>query len=89
MSCEKYQKLISESIDGAIDLSSSRDLGAHLSICAECSKINEDFHAITNFYEEGFAEDSIPPNSQALWCRINNIIETEVKAELLEEETKA
>ncbi len=26
-----------------------------------------------------FLEDSIPPNSQALWCRINNIIESEIE----------
>lgn len=89
MSCEKYQNLISESIDGNIESQSSHDLVAHLSVCAECAKINEDFLAISNFYDEGFMEDSIPPNSQALWCRINNIIETEVQSELLEEEAKA
>ena len=89
MSCEKYQNLISDSIDGNIDSKGSHDLAAHLSVCPECAKIKEDFGAIANFYDEGFMEDSIPPNSQALWCRINNIIETEVKAELLEEEAKA
>lgn len=89
MSCEKYQNLISESIDGNISSESSQDLASHLSVCVDCAKVNEDFLAIANFYDEGFMEDSIPPNSQAMWCRINNIIETEVKAELLEEEAKA
>ncbi len=86
MNCEKSQKLISPYVDGDLDAQTSQKLDTHFSICEECAKLHEDFASILGFCDETFSEDSIPPNSQALWCRINNIIETEVKPELLEEE---
>lgn len=88
MNCEKCQNLISVYIDGDLDAQNSQEIQAHFSICAECAKLHEDFASIVGFCGETFTEDSIPPNSQALWCRINNIIETEVEAELATEEKK-
>lgn len=88
MNCEKCQNLISAYIDGDLDAQTSESLRTHFSICRECAKLYEDFASILGFCDETFAEDSIPPNPQALWCRINNIIETEVKPELAEEEIK-
>ena len=32
--------------------------------------------------------DFVPPNSKALWCRINNIIETEIKPEIAQEKAE-
>jgi hypothetical protein len=86
MNCEKSQNLISAYIDGDLDAPTAESLQTHFSICAECAKLHEDFASILDFCEDEFVEDSIPPNSQALWCRINNIIETEVKPEIIEEE---
>ncbi len=53
----------------------------HLAECAECAKVCEDFAMILDFCELDEADYSLPPNSKALWCRINNIIETEIAPE--------
>jgi negative regulator of sigma E activity len=44
---------------------------------------------ILDFCVEEEAEQILPPNSGALWCRINNIIETEVKTEIEKEKIEA
>jgi len=81
MNCEKYQNLISSYLDGDLDSKTSNEIRNHFSNCPDCAKIHEDFASILRFSEESFAEDSAPPNPQALWCRINNIIETELETE--------
>jgi hypothetical protein len=58
----------------------------HLGLCVECAKICEDFAVILDTCREDVALDPIPPNSQALWCRINNIIESEVPTSKAEPE---
>lgn len=82
MNCENCQNLISAYIDGDLDAQTSQELQTHFSVCAECAKLHEDFASIIGFCDETFTEDSIPPNSKALWCRINNIIESETQTEL-------
>ena len=79
MNCDKCQELISAYVDGELSEMKARSLRAHLSVCMECSKLTDDFASIVGFCEEAFSEDSVPPNSQALWCRINNIIESEIE----------
>ena len=88
MNCEKFQSLISAYIDGELEAQDTQNVKTHISVCAECAKLHEDFAAILGFCDETFAEDSVPPNSQALWCRINNIIETEIKPEIETEKAK-
>ncbi len=88
MNCDKCQNLISGYIDGDLDAKSSEAVETHFSLCAECAKLHEDFASILGFCDETFAEDSVPPNSQAMWCRINNIIETEVEPELAVEKAR-
>ncbi len=88
MNCDKCQNLISGYIDGDLDAKTSEAVETHFSICVECAKLYEDFASIIGFCDETFAEDSIPPNSQAMWCRINNIIETEVEPEIAEEKAQ-
>ena len=51
----------------------------HLALCADCAKVCEDFTAIIDLCNTEEPAEIVPPNSQALWCRINNLIETEVK----------
>ncbi len=86
MNCEKCQNLISAYLDSELDAQTSESVKTHFSMCEECAKLHEDFTSVLGFCDETFSEDSIPPNSQALWCRINNIIETEIKPELAEQE---
>lgn len=78
MNCEQYQQLISAYLDNELDETVSFDVRMHLALCAACAKVCEDFALIVDFCE---TEDSLPPNSKALWCRINNLIENELKEE--------
>jgi hypothetical protein len=78
MNCEKCQQLISVYLDNELEHEVSCEVQMHLALCAECAKVCEDFAMIVDFCE---TEDFLPPNSKALWCRINNLIETEVKTE--------
>ncbi len=88
MNCEKYQHLISPLLDGELSDKESQAVQTHLSICADCAKLHEDFAMVFNLCEDNFVETPAPPNSQALWCRINNVIENEIKPEIEAEETK-
>jgi len=89
MNCEQCQELISAFLDTDLDEVTSGNIRTHLAVCAECAKVCEDFAIILDFCHLDEFADSLPPNPQALWCRINNVIETEVKAEILEDKTQA
>ncbi len=83
MNCEQCKEQISAFLDNELDETSSANIQTHLAICAECAKVCEDFAMILDFcLEEETAEPVLTPNSNALWCRINNIIETEVRTEI-------
>lgn len=90
MNCEKCQELLSEFIDGEIEEKVSAEIEVHLSLCAECADLHEDFAGILMMCEKkGVTEETAPPNPQAMWCRINNIIEADVKTEILKEQQEA
>ncbi len=78
MNCEKCQQLISVYLDNELEREVSFEVQMHLALCAACAKVCEDFAMIVDFCE---TEDFLPPNSKALWCRINNLIENEIKLE--------
>jgi len=87
MNCGECQGLINTFLDNELDEKSSEDVRTHLAICDGCAKICEDFAMILDFCQLEEAESLVPPNSKALWCRINNIIECE-SAEILQEVPK-
>lgn len=68
-------------MDNELDETASMSVQTHLSVCAECAKICEDFAVILDSCTIGKTAEVLPPNSKALWCRINNIIESEAKRE--------
>ena len=80
MNCEQCQELISVYLDNELEAQVSTAVQMHLALCPPCAKVCEDFAMILDFCE---TEEFLPPNSKALWCRINNIIETEAKPESL------
>ncbi len=89
MNCEQYQELISAFLDSDLDEATFKNVQSHLALCAECAKVCEDCAMILDFCSEDLLEEiALPPNSKALWCRINNIIETEVKPEIAQETIK-
>lgn len=85
MNCQNCQEILSEYIDGELTAKQSVEVEAHLKLCAECAEIHEDFAQILGFCEKRDFAEIEPPNSQAMWCRISNIIETEVKPEIIKE----
>jgi hypothetical protein len=88
MNCEQCQENISAFLDNDLDEIVSASVQTHLSMCAECAKICEDFAVILDFCHEQPSADILPPNSQALWCRISNTIENEIKTELAHEKAQ-
>ncbi len=82
MNCEQCQELMSAFLDNELNKTDSLNIQTHLTICAECAKVCEDFASILEFCGETPADEILPPNPQALWCRISNIIESEVQAEI-------
>lgn len=85
MNCENCQELISEYIDNLLDEKRTARVKAHLTLCRDCAEVYEDFASIINVYDLEIAEEIPPPNEQALWCRINNVIESEIKPEIARE----
>ncbi len=51
----------------------------HLAFCPACAHVCEDLTSILDVCRSESPAEIVPPNSQALWCRINNIIESEAK----------
>jgi len=87
MNCGNYQNLISSFLDGELDPETWQAVEAHMEGCQDCLGVYEDFSRILDFCDESFAEETAPPNSHALWCRINNIVETEIPEVPVEEVT--
>lgn len=81
MKCETCQELLSEFIDDQLDEKTVARVKAHLTLCPRCTEIYEDFSSILGVCDLELTEGVKPPNEQALWCRINNIIEAEIKPE--------
>ncbi|CAN5645712.1 hypothetical protein BH24ACI1_BH24ACI1_29300 [soil metagenome] len=82
MNCEQCQELISVYLDNELESQVSSDIQTHLAVCESCAKVCEDFAMILDFCNLDETDYSLPPNSKALWCRINNLIETEIAAEI-------
>lgn len=66
MSCEEYEALLGESVDGTIDGAGAAALGAHLAVCERCRAVAEDLRAIRAAART--LERHVPP--AAAWNRI-------------------
>jgi hypothetical protein len=77
MNCEKCLALLNNFIDGELSAIESAALTAHLEKCSFCNVIKTDLSVIINSCEEVSTHLEEPPNSQALWLRISNLIECE------------
>ena len=79
MNCDECKNLISVFMDNELDPGRAVAVRMHLAVCLECSRVCEDFASILDVCTAESPSELVPPNSQALWCRINNIIENEPK----------
>ena len=79
MNCEKCQNLVSEFIDGSLNRNDYKLLQEHFKECLECAEVRNDLSAIIGFCREHRGEYDAPANARALWVRISNSIESELK----------
>ncbi|MEO6655254.1 MAG: zf-HC2 domain-containing protein [Pyrinomonadaceae bacterium] len=79
MNCDECKNLISVFMDNELEKSRAVAVRMHLAVCPDCARVCEDFASILDVCTTESPSELVPPNSQALWCRINNIIENEVK----------
>ena len=77
MNCEKCQELIHDFLDGTITRGDESELKLHLDDCLSCFSVQRDLEAIVGFCRTHRGEYQSPPNEQALWLRIQNVIEAD------------
>lgn len=77
MNCETCQELIHDLVDGSISRSDESILNTHLKDCLDCESVRQDLSAIVGFCQTRRGEYEAPPNEQALWLRIRNVIEAD------------
>jgi hypothetical protein len=75
MNCDKCQNLVSDFLDGALNQDDQNTLNTHLEECLSCAEVRNDLQSIVGFCQTQRGEYSAPPNEQALWLRIRNVIE--------------
>jgi hypothetical protein len=77
MNCEQCQELIHDFVDGHISQRDEFTLNTHLNECLDCESVRRDLASIVTFCQMHRGEYEAPPNEQALWLRIRNVIEAE------------
>jgi hypothetical protein len=78
MNCETCQELIHDLIDGSITQRDEFTLNTHLKECLDCHSVRQDLASIVGFCRTQRGQYEAPPNEQALWLRIRNVIEAEL-----------
>jgi hypothetical protein len=77
MNCDKCQELIHDLVDGTISRNDEFTLNTHLKDCLDCDSVRQDLVSIVGFCQTFRGEYEAPPNEQALWIRIRNVVEAE------------
>lgn len=77
MNCDTCQELIHDLLDGSISQNDESILNTHLRECLDCDSVRQDLAAIVGFCRTRRGEYEAPPNEQALWLRIRNVVEAE------------
>ena len=78
MNCETCQDLIHDLIDGSITQRDESTLNTHLKECLDCDSVRQDLASIVGFCRTQRGQYDAPPNEQAMWLRIRNVIEAEL-----------
>lgn len=77
MNCEKCQDLISDFLDSSLSREDQSTLNSHLEECLGCAGVRKDLESIVGFCRTQRGQYSAPPNEQALWLRVRNVIESD------------
>lgn len=80
MNCDKCQDLISDFLDGSISQQDKTTLSSHLEECLHCAEVRDDLQSIVGFCRTQQGQYAAPPNENALWLRIRNMIEAGASA---------
>lgn len=83
MNCEICQELIHDLIDGSITERDEFTLNTHLKECLDCETVRQDLASIVGFCRTQRGQYEAPPNEQALWLRIRNVIEAELPSRVV------
>lgn len=79
MNCIDRTYLLSEMLDGELDEERSHEMRLHLIECSECATAFEQLSSIYDACKFENLADDAPANSDAMWCRISNVIEGEME----------
>lgn len=79
MNCDDCKALITALMENDLDPARAESVRMHLAMCMPCSNVCEDVAAIVDVVVmEG--DELLPDNqSKQMWCRINNMLESEQK----------
>lgn len=80
MTCDECNILLGSFMDHELDEGQALAVREHLALCDACARVCEELAAILGECNAASADEIVPPNSRALWCRINNIIESDLGA---------
>ncbi len=86
MGCDECNNLLSFYMDNDLDECQASDIREHLAGCPDCARVCEDLSSILDVCITEAPSELVPPNSKALWCRINNVIESEIKSDIPKQE---
>jgi hypothetical protein len=79
MYCDDCKEKLSLFLDNELDEIQAAGIRAHIALCGDCAKVCEELSSILFTCATESPDEIVPPNSQALWCRISNTIESEMK----------
>jgi len=88
MNCDDCREHLSLYLDNELEEVRAVAVRGHVAVCAVCAKLLEDLSSIMFTCGTEDASELVPPNSQALWCRISNTIESEIKPAPVETASK-
>jgi len=78
MNCNECKDHLGAFMENDLPDAQAHAVRVHLALCEPCAAVCEDLAALIDVCSAESASE-LMPNSQALWCRINNIIESEQK----------
>jgi len=78
MNCEQCQELIHDLVDGQISQRDEFTLNTHLKECLDCESVRQDLASLVGFCRTQRGQYETPPNANAMWLRIRNVIEAEL-----------
>lgn len=81
MNCDECKGQLSQFMDSELEETQASLVRVHLAMCNDCAAVCEELTSILYACSNEEADELVPSSSRAMWLRINNVIEHEVKPE--------